>query len=91
MDPVNHTLMLVQFNASLASRTFLDYASPSAAMDGVCVLYEKELQVLNRLINEQHQPAEVLIRRWLIKRDPNFTAAEVEEHVPLVKRELAQL
>ena len=51
----------------------------------------QELQVLNRLINEQHQPAELLIRRWLIKRDPNFTAAEVEEHVPLVKRELAQL
>ena len=47
MEPHRHTLMLVQFNASLSSRTFLDYASPHAAMDGVCVLYEKELQVLN--------------------------------------------
>ena len=48
----HHTLMLVQFNASLASRTFLDYASPAAAMDGVCVLYEKELQVLNRELEQ---------------------------------------
>ena len=37
------------------------------------------------------QPAEALIRRWLKQRDPNFTAAEVDEHVRLVKRELAQL
>ena len=50
-----------------------------------------ELQALSRLINEKQQPAEGLIRRWLRQRDPNFTAAEVDEHVRLVKRELAQL
>jgi len=52
---------------------------------------KQELQALNRLINEKQQPAEALIRRWLQQRDPNFTAAEVDEHVRLVKRELAQL
>ena len=50
-----------------------------------------ELQVLNRLINETQQPADSLIRRWLKQRDPNFTAAEVDEQVRLVKRELKQL
>ena len=52
---------------------------------------KQELQVLNRLINDKQQPAEALIRRWLKQRDPNFTAAEVDEHVRMVKRELAQL
>ena len=52
---------------------------------------KQELQALNRLIHEKQQPAEALIRRWLKQRDPNFTAAEVDEHVRLVKRELAQL
>ena len=50
-----------------------------------------ELQVLNRLINEKQQPADSLIRRWLKQRDPNFTAAEVDEHVRLVKLELKKL
>ena len=52
---------------------------------------KQELQILNRWINNKHQPAEALIRRWLKQRDPNFTAAEVDEHVRLVKRELKQL
>ena len=52
---------------------------------------KQELQALNRLINEQQQPADALIRRWLKQRDPNFTAAEVNEHLRLVKRELTQL
>ena len=52
---------------------------------------EQELQGLKCLIAEQQQSAEALIRHWLKQRDPNFTAAEVEEHVLLVKRELAQL
>ena len=52
---------------------------------------EQELHVLKRLINDQQHPAEALIRLWLWNRDPSFTAAEVEEHVLLVKRELAQL
>ena len=52
---------------------------------------KQELQALSRLIHEKQQPAEALIRRWLKQRDPNFTAAEVNEHVRLVKRELKQL
>ena len=52
---------------------------------------KQELQALNRLIHQKQQPAEALIRRWLKQRDPNFTAAEVDEHVRVVKRELAQL
>jgi hypothetical protein len=52
---------------------------------------EQELHALKRLINDQQHPAESLIRLWLWNRDPSFTAAEVEEHVLLVKRELAQL
>ena len=52
---------------------------------------KQELQVLHRMIKEKQQPAEALIRRWLKQRDPNFTAAEVDEHVRLVERELAQL
>ena len=52
---------------------------------------KQELQILNRLINNKQQPAEALIRLWLWNRDPNFTSAEVEEHVRLVKRELKQL
>jgi hypothetical protein len=42
-----HTLLLVQFNQSVSSRTFYDFDSLSAAMGGVCVLYEKELKALN--------------------------------------------
>ena len=52
---------------------------------------KQELKWLKGPIAEQQQPAEELIRRWLKQRDPNFTAAEVDEHVQLVKRELAQL
>jgi len=51
----------------------------------------QELLGLQRLIAEQRQPEDVLIRRWLKQRDPNFTAAEVEEHVQLVQRELTRL
>ena len=42
-----HTLLLVQYNHSLASRTCLDFNSLAAALDGVCLLYEKELKALN--------------------------------------------
>lgn len=52
---------------------------------------KQELKGLKFLIAEQQQPAEALIRRWLKQRDPSFTAAEVDEHVQLVKQELAQL
>ena len=46
-----HTVALVQFNTSVASRTFLDYESLPAAMDGVCALYEKELKALNPTVD----------------------------------------
>ena len=47
MDAQHHTLLLVQFNTTVASRTFLDFESLSDAMNGICALYEKELKVLN--------------------------------------------
>ena len=40
-------LILLQFNASLSSRTFFDHESLSAALDRICALYEKELKTLN--------------------------------------------
>ena len=52
---------------------------------------KQALKGLKCLLVEQQQPAEALLRRWLKQRDPNFTAAEVDEHVQLVKQELAQL
>ena len=55
MDGQRHCLLLVQFNSGVASRTFLDYDTPGAAMDGVCVLYEKELQVLNPAAKRMHE------------------------------------
>lgn len=42
-----HTILLIQFNNTLGSRTFLDYPTLAAAVDGVCALYEKELKSLN--------------------------------------------
>ena len=42
-----HSILLVQFNTSLGSRTFIDYATLGDALDGVCALYEKELKTLN--------------------------------------------
>ena len=44
---IMHTLLLVQFNSSLASRTFMDFDSLPEAMEGVCALFEKELKLLN--------------------------------------------
>ena len=44
MAEKGHTLLLVQFNSALNSRTFLEFDSLSSALDGVCGLYEKEVQ-----------------------------------------------
>ena len=41
------SLLLIQFNSSHASRTFLEFESFHATIDGVCALYEKELKILN--------------------------------------------
>ena len=48
-DAPRHTLLLLQFNSSISSRTFLDYESIDAAMDGVCHLYEKEVLACARV------------------------------------------
>ena len=42
-----HTIVLLQYNSSPTSRTFLDYETVSSAMDGVCGVYERELKALN--------------------------------------------
>ena len=42
-----HTVLLLQYNASISSRTYLDYDSLGGAMDGICAVYEKELKSLN--------------------------------------------
>lgn len=42
-----HTVLLVQYNATVSSRTYLDFESLENAMDGVCAIYEKELKSLN--------------------------------------------
>ena len=41
-----HTILLVQAGA-VGSRTFSDYETVSAAMDGVCAMFEKRLKSLN--------------------------------------------
>ncbi|XP_004498795.1 enhancer of rudimentary homolog [Cicer arietinum] len=45
-----HTIILMQTSQNRATRTFMDYASISQAMDGICALYEKKLKELNPAI-----------------------------------------
>mgnify|MGYP001983691290 CR=1 FL=1 len=40
-------IVLVQFNSSFSSRSFFDHGSLDEALNNLCALYEKELQVLN--------------------------------------------
>ncbi|XP_027096412.1 enhancer of rudimentary homolog [Coffea eugenioides] len=42
-----HTIVLMQTSQNRATRTFMDYASISQAMDGICGLYERKLKDLN--------------------------------------------
>lgn len=42
-----HTIVLVQLTKKATSRTYSDFESVGAAMDGVCKLYEQRLQQLN--------------------------------------------
>ena len=44
---MSHTILLVQPTAAKSSRTFSDYETVTAAMDGVCALFEKRLKELN--------------------------------------------
>ncbi len=44
---MSHTIVLVQPTASKSSRTFSDYENVTAAMDGVCGMFEKRLKELN--------------------------------------------
>ena len=41
-----HTILLVQTGA-VSTRTFSDYETVPAAMDGVCGMFEKRLKALN--------------------------------------------
>lgn len=42
-----HTILLVQYQADKATRTFLEFPSVNAAMDGVIKMYEVKLKQLN--------------------------------------------
>jgi hypothetical protein len=42
-----HTILLVQPTGGKASRTFADFETVPAAMDGVCQMFEKRLKELN--------------------------------------------
>jgi len=41
---MSHTILLLQVNTSLLTRRYYDYRSVSAAIDGLCVLFEAELR-----------------------------------------------
>jgi len=40
-----HTIVLVQFDETRESRSYLDYDSVPDALDGICQLYEQSLKV----------------------------------------------
>ncbi|KAL2629255.1 hypothetical protein R1flu_013941 [Riccia fluitans] len=42
-----HTIILMQPITSRATRTFMDFETVPAAMDGICGIYEKKLKELN--------------------------------------------
>mmetsp|Transcript_8202 Transcript_8202/g.18355 ORF Transcript_8202/g.18355 Transcript_8202/m.18355 type:complete len:105 (+) Transcript_8202:142-456(+) len=42
-----HIIVLVQFEQDRATRTYVDYRSMEAALDGVCHLYERCLKIAN--------------------------------------------
>eukprot|EP00163_Fabomonas_tropica_P033408 TRINITY_DN8763_c0_g1_i1.p1 TRINITY_DN8763_c0_g1~~TRINITY_DN8763_c0_g1_i1.p1 ORF type:complete len:100 (-),score=28.07 TRINITY_DN8763_c0_g1_i1:227-526(-) len=46
-----HTIVLVQFDNTSASRTYVDYETPDAAMDGICQLFERKLKQLNPTVH----------------------------------------
>ncbi|CAM8961543.1 unnamed protein product [Rhodiola kirilowii] len=41
-----HTIILMQASPNRATRTFMDYDSVKAALDGICGLYERKLKEL---------------------------------------------
>eukprot|EP01100_Stratorugosa_tubuloviscum_P012604 TRINITY_DN6022_c2_g1_i1.p1 TRINITY_DN6022_c2_g1~~TRINITY_DN6022_c2_g1_i1.p1 ORF type:complete len:103 (+),score=36.46 TRINITY_DN6022_c2_g1_i1:217-525(+) len=44
---MKHTIVLMQLTPSRSSRTFSDYESVSAAMNGICRNYEERLQQIH--------------------------------------------
>eukprot|EP00933_Yihiella_yeosuensis_P034546 TRINITY_DN2801_c1_g1_i1.p1 TRINITY_DN2801_c1_g1~~TRINITY_DN2801_c1_g1_i1.p1 ORF type:complete len:126 (+),score=13.48 TRINITY_DN2801_c1_g1_i1:57-380(+) len=42
-----HTIVLVQFDESKDTRSYIDYQSVTEALDGVCQLYEQSLKAMN--------------------------------------------
>ncbi|KAL3687303.1 hypothetical protein R1sor_013612 [Riccia sorocarpa] len=46
-----HTIILMQPISNRATRTFMDFETVSAAMDGICGIYEKKLKELNPTVH----------------------------------------
>ncbi|KAG6556815.1 hypothetical protein Mapa_001762 [Marchantia paleacea] len=46
-----HTIILMQPIMNRATRTFMDFDTVSAAMDGICGIYEKKLKELNPTVH----------------------------------------
>mmetsp|Transcript_8958 Transcript_8958/g.7999 ORF Transcript_8958/g.7999 Transcript_8958/m.7999 type:complete len:104 (+) Transcript_8958:28-339(+) len=42
-----HTIVLVQYNNSIQSRTYMDFPGVNAAMDAIVKMYEHKLKELN--------------------------------------------
>ena len=42
-----NTILLVQYNLTIGSRTFMEFETLAAAMDEICALFERELKALN--------------------------------------------
>ena len=42
-----NTILLVQYNLTIGSRTFMEFETLAAAMDEICAIFERELKALN--------------------------------------------
>merc|ERR1711935_1099857 len=52
MATPRHTILLVQYSSNPSTRSYQDYDTVTAAMDGVCKMYEKKLQQLNPTVKQ---------------------------------------
>ena len=41
---MSHTIVLLQFTSSISTRTYSDFETLSAALDGICQLFEQKLK-----------------------------------------------
>eukprot|EP00450_Noctiluca_scintillans_P028572 CAMPEP_0194543626 /NCGR_PEP_ID=MMETSP0253-20130528/86120_1 /TAXON_ID=2966 /ORGANISM="Noctiluca scintillans" /LENGTH=102 /DNA_ID=CAMNT_0039390411 /DNA_START=15 /DNA_END=323 /DNA_ORIENTATION=- len=44
VDASNHTILLVQFDQTKDSRSYVDYETLAGALDGVCQMYRQSLK-----------------------------------------------